>query len=204
METLIWILVALVVIGVLVGLFMASRRRKIRLQDRFGPEYERVQEEKGGRMKAERELSAREKRREKLDIRPLRPEEHERFTTSWATVQGRFVDAPAESVREADTLVQEVMRARGYPVDNFDQRSGDVSVDHPEVVENYRAGHAISMAHEHGKASTEDLRQGMVHYRALFAALLEYGEPQIATHDTPPESVDVRERQTARRDGTVR
>lgn len=203
METLIWILVAIVVIGLLVGLFMASRRRRIRLQDRFGPEYERAREEKGGRMKAERELSAREKRREKLDIRPLRPEEHERFSTSWATVQGHFVDAPAESLREADTLVQELMRARGYPVEDFEQRAGDVSVDHPDVVENYRAGHAISMNQSQGRASTEDLRQGMVHYRTLFAALLESGEPQVATFRTPPETVDLRDEQRARR-GTAR
>jgi hypothetical protein len=172
-----WLLIVLVVVVVVLAAVVAwalvGKRRTQRLRSQFGPEYDRAMTEADNRRSAESELEARRRRREDLDIRPLSPEARERYARSWRDAQARFVDAPAEAIRQADALTMEVMRERGYPVDDFDQRSADISVDHPDVVENYRAAHGISMASEHGKASTEDLRQGMVHYRALFEELLE-------------------------------
>ncbi len=149
-----------------------SKRRTGQLKGAFGPEYERSKTEAGSRRKAEAELTARETRREGLDIRPLSAEARERYSVSWQQVQSRFVDEPGAAVGEADRLVSAVMRDRGYPMDDFDQRSADISVDLPHVVDDYRAAHAISMANDHGKASTEDLRQAFVHYRSLFDELL--------------------------------
>jgi hypothetical protein len=174
----------LIVVGILVVVgtiaWLASRRRRSQmLRERFGPEYDRVVTEHGGRRSAESDLAARQRRREELDIRPLEPAARERYLVEWRATQTRFVDDPAGAVAEADRLVIQVMRDRGYPMDDFDQRSADVSVDHPHVVDDYRAAHAISMASDHGQASTEDLRQAVVHYRRLFEDLLqtEDGEP---------------------------
>jgi hypothetical protein len=170
-----WFLVALgavIVIG-LVGWMVWQQRRSRMLRQRFGPEYDRVVSETGGvRRKAESELDSRRKRRDDLDIRPLDPAARQRYMETWRTVQARFVDAPSQAIGEADALVLQVMRERGYPMDDFDQRAADISVDYPGVVENYRAAHAISMADQHGKASTEDMRQAVVHYRSLFEDLL--------------------------------
>jgi hypothetical protein len=164
-------LVVLVLVGVWV--WIASRRRSERLQRRFGPEYDRTVETSGSRRSAESELVAREKRRGRLDIRPLEPEKRDDFVRQWRDTQTRFVDEPGPAVEEADRLVAEVMRARGYPVEDFEQREADVSVDHATVVDNYRAAHGISLANRHGEANTEDLRQAMVHYRSLFEELLD-------------------------------
>jgi hypothetical protein len=164
-------LVVLVLVGVWV--WIASRRRSERLQRRFGPEYDRTVETSGSRRSAESELVAREKRRGRLDIRPLEPEKRDDFARQWRDTQTRFVDEPGPAVEEADRLVAEVMRARGYPVEDFEQREADVSVDHATVVDNYRAAHGISLANRHGEANTEDLRQAMVHYRSLFEELLD-------------------------------
>jgi hypothetical protein len=174
MSGLVWLIVVLVVVlGVLAFAWRAtSKRRTGKLKETFGPEYERSKTEAGSRRKAEAELKARETRREGLDIRPLTPEARERYSVSWQQVQGRFVDEPGAAVSEADRLVSAVMADRGYPMDDFGQRSADISVDLPHVVEDYRAAHAISMANDHGKASTEDLRQAFVHYRSLFDELL--------------------------------
>jgi hypothetical protein len=128
--------------------------------------------EMGSRRKAESQLADRQRRREQLEIRPLAPEARTRFAEEWQIVQSRFVDEPGDAVRGADALVIRVMRDRGYPMEDFEQRSSDVSVDHPHVADDYRAAHAISLAHDHDKASTEDLRQAMVHYRSLFDELL--------------------------------
>jgi hypothetical protein len=173
-----WIVIAVAVVAVVaVAAWMAwSRRRTTELKTQFGPEYDRTVAETGGRRKAESELDARRKRRGQLDIRSLSAASRQRFMDRWADTQARFVDAPGEAIREADALVTEVMKERGYPMDDFEQRSADVSVDHPNVVDNYRAAHGISMANDQGEASTEDLRQGMVHYRALFVELTEEGE----------------------------
>lgn len=171
----VWIVIAVVVVIVVAALIAAarSRRRSERIRGRFGPEYDRTVEHLGNRRRAESELSERERRREELDIRPLQPAARDRYIQSWRDVQIRFVDMPSESVRQADALVIQVMRDRGYPMEDFEQRAADVSVDHPRVVEDYRTAHAISQANDGGRATTEDLRRAMVHYRTLFEELLE-------------------------------
>jgi hypothetical protein len=178
MSVWVWLIVTVVVVLALVAIVWrrVSKRRTGQLKEAFGPEYERSKREAGSRRKGESELAAREARREGLDIRPLAPEARDRYSASWLQVQGRFVDAPGVAVTEADRLVSAVMRDRGYPMDDFDQRSSDISVDFPHVVDDYRAAHAISMANDHGKASTEDLRQAFVHYRSLFDELLVPGD----------------------------
>ena len=184
-----WIVVGIIVVAaVIVGASLWSRRtRSEHLRDRFGPEYDRAVEAKGDRSKAEADLEAREKRVEKLDIRPLEPAERREFTERWTDVQARFVDDPARAVAFADALLGDVMKARGYPVSDFDQRAGDISVDHPVVVDHYHKGHEIAVRHERGAAGTEDLRQAMIHYRALFdnlvgAAASTAKEPESAHH----------------------
>ena len=172
-----WILivVAAVVLIAIIAWVAARSRRSKQLQEGFGPEYERTVERSGDRRAAESELEARRERREELDIRALQPAARERYVSAWHQTQARFVDAPADALTEADSLVTSVMAERGYPMEDFDQRSADVSVDHPTVVENYRAAHAISTASGRGQASTEDMRQAMVHYRALFEELVDGG-----------------------------
>ncbi len=174
-QTLI-ILLAVVAVVVVAGVLLLQRRRSEHLKSRFGPEYEHEVEQKGSRSKAEAELAKREKRVEKLDIVPLEPAARQEFTERWTDVQAKFVDDPARAVADADALLTEVMSARGYPVGDFDQRAGDISVDHPKVVEHYRAGHDVAVRHERGEAGTEDLRQAMIHYRALFDELVGENE----------------------------
>jgi hypothetical protein len=174
-----WIVIAVVVVLAVVAALAAAaarRRKSERIKGRFGPEYERTVEEAGSRRKAESELSARERRREELDIRPLQPAARDRYVQAWRDVQVRFVDMPSESLREADALVTQVMGDCGYPMEDFEQRAADVSVDHPRVVEDYRTAHAISQANDGGRATTEDLRRAMVHYRTLFENLLDAGQ----------------------------
>src|SRR5919201_3274520 len=179
MATWVWIVIAVAaVVVVALLLWNALRARRTRtLREGFGPEYDRTVAEAPSKREAEAELTERQKRREELDIRPLSPGARERYVVTWRETQARFVDDPAGAIGEADALIQQVMRDRGYPVEDFDQRAADVSVDHPEVVNNYRAAHGISIAHAREKATTEDLRQAMVHYRSLFAELLESREP---------------------------
>lgn len=180
-PTLIIILVvaALVIIGIAIT-FMRSRERQ-RLQKHFGPEYERQVDEAGGsRAKAEAELLKREKRVQKLDIRPLAPAQRDAFADEWREVQARFVDDPERSIALADALVGEVMRARGYPVEDFEQRAADISVDHPGLVENYRAAHEIALRHSRGQADTDDLRAAFIGYRSMFEELLRADAPELA------------------------
>jgi hypothetical protein len=174
-----WIVIAVAVVLVVaaVAWAMYRRRRSRMLRGRFGPEYDRAVAERGGRWKAESELAARQRRRQELDIRPLEPAARERYMVEWRGTKARFVDDPGGAVAEADRLITQVMRDRGYPMEDFEQRSADISVDHANVVDDYRAAHAISMANDHGQASTEDLRQAMVHYRRLFEDLLETRGP---------------------------
>ena len=175
MPTWAWIVIviaAVVVVAAIVWNANNARRRK-GLQERFGSEYDRTVADAPSRREAEANLSQREKRRDELDIRPLERSSRDRYASEWQNTQARFVDDPGGAVGEADRLIQRVMLERGYPVDDFEQRANDLSVDHPEVISNYRAAHGISVANERGKASTEDLRTAMVHYRALFAELLE-------------------------------
>jgi FtsZ-interacting cell division protein ZipA len=166
------IVIALIVVAAIA--FITSRKRRSqKLRERFGPEYDRVVQQEGDARKAEGVLEFRQKRREKFHIRPLSAADRSSFAVRWDEVQARFVDDPRGAVTVADSLVTDVMQHRGYPIGEFEQRAADLSVDYPLIVDNYRAAHAIAARHSEGKASTEDLRQAMVHYRALFQELLE-------------------------------
>ena len=175
MDTWVWIVIGVVVAIVVLGVLASAlrMRRSRSLQDRFGREYDRTVDRAGGRREAEQELREREKRHEELELRPLSEDARERYLQQWQTTQGRFVDDPTGAVSEADDLVQQVMRDRGYPVDDFEQRAADISVEHPDLVEKYRTADGIARASERGEASTEDLRHSVRHYRALFVELLE-------------------------------
>lgn len=177
MSTTALLLLVLIVAVVAVGVILfVQRRRSDALRQRFGPEYQHTVKKFGDERKAEAELAAREKRVRKLSLRELSPEQRTRFTEAWRQAQARFVDEPAEAAGDADVLVKELMQARGYPVGDFEQRAADVSVDHPQVVSNYRAAREIALRNSEGKATTEDIRQAMVHYRALFDELLQTKE----------------------------
>jgi len=176
-QTLIGLIAAVVVLVAVAAWVYTQRRKSEQLRGRYGPEYDRLVREQGDRRRAEAVLEKREKRVEHLDIRPLSPEDRARFAEAWRSDQARFVDDPKAAVTEADRLVADVMQARGYPVGDIEQRAADISVEHPRVVENYRAAHAIALRHKRGEASTEDLRQAMVYYRALIAELLEDRAP---------------------------
>ena len=178
MMLLIAVIVVAVVVIAAIAFVSSRKRRSQKLRARFGPEYDRVLQQEGDARKAEGVLEFREKRREKFKIRPLSDADRVSFGVRWNEVQARFVDDPRGAVTVAESLVTDVMQARGYPIGEFDQRAADISVDHPLVVDNYRAAHDIAMRHSAGKASTEDLRQAMVHYRALFQELLEEGQIQ--------------------------
>lgn len=181
MNTTTLLLLVLIVVVIAVGvLILLGRRRSAALRQKFGSEYRRAVGEFGDERKAEAELAAREKRVRSLNIRALTPEEWERFAEAWKKAQARFVDEPSQAAADADILVKEVMQTRGYPVGDFEQRAADISVDHSEVVSNYRAARGIALRNNAGKATTEDIRQAMVHYRSLFEELLETAEP--ATH----------------------
>jgi hypothetical protein len=176
MPSWVWVLIAIAVVAVLaVVVWQAlARRRTGRLQQQFGPEYDRTLGTAQSKRDAEAELQAREERRQQLEIRPLSHPARERYLQSWRNVQGQFVDDPRGAVANADSLTQSVMAERGYPVEDFEQRAADISVDYPQVVENYRYGHRLAQASANGSSdSTEDLRQAMRHYRALFDELLE-------------------------------
>lgn len=171
------VVVLVVAVGGLLIWDSVVRRRTRSLREKFGPEYDQAVDKYGGTRKAERELSAREKRVESFHLHPLNPELRQRFTTAWKDVQMRFVDDPAKAVGEADDLVKDLMQARGYPITDFEQRSADISVDHPNVVSHYRAAREVAILSREGRSNTEDLRRAMTHYRALFEDLLETSPP---------------------------
>jgi hypothetical protein len=179
-----WILIAAAAVVLVAAIVMSimSKRRTKQLQSQFGPEYDRTIESADNRRKAESELAARRERREQLDIRPLSSAARERYVAQWQVVQAQFVDNPGAAVASADQLIQSAMSDRGYPVDDFDSRAADVSVDHPRVVENYREGHRLAEQNANGNGSTEELRQAMRHYRALFEELVE---PDSGDADQP-------------------
>ena len=181
-STLMIVLVALVAAAAVAMIVSRNRarQRSAALREHFGPEYERALEQHGSRARAEKDLLLRERRVQKLELKLLRPEQCERFSAAWANVQQRFVDDPSGAVVDADRLVKEVMAARGYPMSNFDQRIADLSVEHAHVLDHYRAARNIALANAEGRASTEDLRQAMVHYRALFTDMLEARQQPIA------------------------
>jgi hypothetical protein len=187
MDTWVWILIAVVVVALVVIVLAArSRSRRHGLHNRFGSEYDRTVEDADSRRKAERELREREAEHDELDLRPLTDSARERYTERWESLQSRFVDRPQVAVADADDLLTQVMRDRGYPVDDFEAKSRLVSVDHPDVVENYRKGHGIYLKTVEGSASTEDLRQAVISYRALFDELVRQGaeaEPGPASNN---------------------
>ena len=193
MPSWVWVLIAIAVVALLaVVLWQAlGRRRTSRLQQQFGPEYDRTLGTAESKRDAEAELQAREERRQQLEIRPLSQAAHDRYLQSWQSVQGQFVDDPRGAVTSADSLIQSVMAERGYPVDDFEQRAADVSVDHPQVVENYRHGHRLAQASANGNDSTEDLRQAMQHYRALFDELVEPAAEQPTTREQRDRQDDI-------------
>ena len=166
------VIVAAIAVIAVIGWTIARKRRTAVLKSRFGPEYERTVRERGP-SQAEESLLERQKRVEKFRLRDLTAEERERFITAWRTVQSRFVDDPKGAVTEADDLVVRLMQTRGYPMSDFEQRAADISVDHPLVVDNYRAAHQIAIRHRHGQATTEDLRNAVIYYRSLFDELLQ-------------------------------
>jgi hypothetical protein len=173
-KLIVLIAAVVVIVAVLVWLYVRQRRRTTAgLRQKFGSEYDRAVLAHGSERKAESKLEDREKRVEKLKIRDLDSMEHERYSKQWESVQSRFVDSPKGAVAEADDLVSSVMKARGYPVSDFDQRAADISVDHPRVVENYRSAHQIALRLGKDQATTEDLRTAMIHYRSLFEELVQ-------------------------------
>jgi hypothetical protein len=185
-TTRMWIIIGLAVLAllVIVATAAASRRarvRRARLRERFGPEYDRVVDELGSRTRADRELEARARRVEHMPFRELSEADRVRFTSSWSRIQAQFVDDPAAAVGHANELIKEVMHARGYTSDGFEQRVADLSVDHPDVVQHYRAARALSEPDRSKPVNTEELRQAVVHYRGVFADLLQVPE-------APPET----------------
>jgi hypothetical protein len=170
--------VVMVVAAIAIWLFI-RKRRTARLRTQFGAaEYTRAIEEGGSRKQAEAALDKRAERVEAFHIRPLAPGDRARFIEAWARIQARFVDGPGGAVTDADQLLGDVMSTRGYPVTDFEQRAADISVDHPLVLENYRAAHQTALSQVRGQASTEDLRKAMIHYRTLFEELV--AEPELA------------------------
>ena len=180
------IIVLAIVIAVAAAVwFYMQKQRTHRLRSKFGPEYDRAVRSEGDARHAERVLRDRQERLEGIEIRPLSEEERDTFARAWEQEQARFVDQPREAVRNADRLVKEVMHTRGYPMGDFDQRAADVSVDHPVVVENYRVAHSIAQRNEQESVTTEELREALIHYRALFADLLYDGGTRPVRHVLP-------------------
>jgi hypothetical protein len=179
MDTLGWVLVIAAVLVVAAVIWFLVRQARTRgLQRDFGPEYDRTMSRAGDRGLAEFDLRDRRERVNALDVRPLSRSDHDRFATEWMKVQAEFVDAPAAAVSDADSLIQQLMATRGYPVEDFDRRAADLSVEHPDVVENYRSAHSIAVKEdrEDGDGDTEALRKAMVYYRSLFDELLVVDE----------------------------
>jgi hypothetical protein len=181
MDTTAWIVVAVVVIAAAaVTWFLVRSARTRALQERFGSEYDRTVASTDGRRQAEAELKARQERVDELDLVPLSRPDHDRFSSEWTKVQAEFVDDPVEAVSDADHLIQTVMQRRGYPMEDFDRRAADLSVEHPRVVENYRSAHSIAVkeTRDADQANTEALRKAMVYYRSLFDELLVVDDGQ--------------------------
>jgi hypothetical protein len=182
-----------VIVAIVVATFIYYRQqaeRRHRFRGRFGPEYDRLVAVLGSARAAERELEQRERRAATFHIRALPLEDREQFVTRWRQAQAEFVDNPKGSLAHADELLGEVMNARGYPVQDFEQRAADLSVDHPVVVQHYHAAHGIALRHKKGEATTEDLRQAMIHYRALFQELVDEAAPAAPLHPSVPHAAE--------------
>lgn len=206
MSTWLWILIVIVaaIIVAAAVTVMMRQRRTATLRERFGPEYDRAIGESDNQRAAEAELRARERQRAQFDIRPLPEAARVRFAEQWRLVQERFVDQPSEASSEADQLVSRVMAERGYPMGDFASQADLISVDHPDVVENYRIAHAIHERAAARQASTEDLRVALLRYRSLFEVLLR-PEPGAAAEGGMDEAaVDRTDAATARRTADTR
>jgi len=175
--------IAIALVAGLAIWFLVRQRRSKSLRERFGPEYDRVILQEGDKHRGEGILEFRERKRDRLHIRPLSEASRQEFSARWNRVQGQFVDDPGGSVAQADQLVSAIMQARGYPIGNFEELADVISVDHPSVVNNYRGAHAIAAGNTAGQVTTEGLRKAMVHYRSLFDELL---------HDSVPERRELR------------
>ena len=175
MSTWLWIalVLAVLIVAVLAASAAVRRRRSHILQEGFGPEYDLTVDRAGNQARAEAELRERQRRHDQLELRPLAPIARRGYLEAWQGTQADFVDDPANAIDEADRLIQSVMRDRGYPVEDFDDRASIISVDHPVVVERYRRAHAVTVANAGGDATTESLRRAMQDYRALFEELVE-------------------------------
>jgi hypothetical protein len=193
MQITIVVIVVVVVLFLAVGVVFLFRRRALRA--RFGPEYDRVVSERDGRGAGERELRERERRHTELDLRPLDPSSRDRYAAAWEEIQVRFIDAPDRAVGEADVLVTELIAERGYPTGGFDQQVADLSVEHAHLLDHYREAHDIHQANERDEATTEQLRQALVHYRTLFADLLGTEPVRPSDNDSPVDATSDRERQ---------
>ena len=167
------VVLALVIVGAVLGPIFAHRRRSARYHDKFGTEYDHTVKTMGNKKKAQAELDERQKHVDTLNIRPLSVNERDRYLTAWKAVQAKFIDQPGQATVEADHLIMEVMQARAYPVSDFEQRAADISVNYPDLVSNYRAARAIAIKNEHHQADTEELRQALIYYRSLFDELLK-------------------------------
>lgn len=199
-RVIVWVVAAVVVVVLLAAFWIVSQqRRRAHLRERFGPEYERVVSEEGDQGRADRVLSEREERVKKLDIRPLPAAAREDFVARWRQVQARFVDDPRGATGDADALIGDAMKARGYPVGDFEQRAADISVEHPDVVTDYRAAHGVAMRRE---ASTEELRRAMVRYRSLFEDLV--GRDERPARETRPVGIEGAEERADERAETAR
>lgn len=205
--TLVLVIAVVVLLGIVAWLTI-QRQKTQQLRTRFGREYDRAVEAAGSRRDAETDLANRARRVEEFDIRPLDPADRQRYADEWRRLQGRFVDDPTGAIRGADDLINQVLEARGYPMEDFGRRVDDLSVDHGDVVEHYRVAHRIAeQTRGVAMADTESLRQALVHYRALFTSLLgdrpddrpaagelHRGEPEAAEHTgaTGPSAADPR------------
>ena len=167
------VVLVILIVGAILGLIFARRRRLQRLQKRFGPEYEHTMQVVGDEKQALAELDERQKHVAALDIRSLTTSERERYLADWTAVQAKFVDQPGQAIVDADRLIVEVMVLRNYPVSDFEQRAADISVNYPDLVSNYRQARLIAVKNAQNQATTEELRQAMIYYRSLFEQLLE-------------------------------
>jgi len=181
-----WTLITLVAVGVVIVsvliIHYRERARHAKMQRRFGAEYDRTVEQLGSPSRADHELAERTRRVKHFRFKALTAADRARFATSWERIQAQFVDDPAIAVTAANELINEVMRARGYPTEHFEQRVADLSVEHPGVIQHYRAAHDLSRSVHNGTVDTEQLRQAVIHYRMLFADLLQEGVPDAAHH----------------------
>lgn len=184
---LIVVIVLLVIALAAAGVLLSRRRRSEQLQEHYGPEYERTLAETGDRRTTEARLTEREQRHRGLDVRDLSPEERDRFSSSWTDIQRGFVDDPVQSVHHADALVVEIMQTRGYPVDDFERRAEDISVEHPQVVQHYREARQIRLATDDGTVDTEQQRHAVTSYRALIDTLLDHDHNRRSQAPTTEE-----------------